>query len=303
MTLARSLPAIPAMRWHALMFVAGAFVLVAVWMLMPADPSTDTTDYYLLDLARPYANDWGATHAFVYSPAYALALDPLTNLPFELFFRVILGVNLLALAWLVGPAWAAVALLLPPLQEELSNSQIHILIASSVVLMVKYPGWWAFTLLSKVTPGVTILWFVARREWRHLGIAVALTAVIVAGSALLMPQAWADWIALLTTSSTRTISNFALNEWPAVFRLPIAAGLTIMAGWRNRPAALPVIACFALPAIWVGALSMLLAVPRLRRALDAGVVGRVAGVGPGHPDDGQLRGGVDDGSRSDVLGR
>jgi hypothetical protein len=58
------------------------------------------------------------------------------------------------------------------------------------------------------------------------------------------------------------MGNLAWSEWPALFRVPIAAGLVVMAAWRNRPAALPIILCFALPAIWPGALSMVLAAHR-----------------------------------------
>ena len=107
------------------------------------------------------------------------------------------------------------------------------------------------------------MWFVGRREWRNLAIALGTTAGIIAVSAVLWPEAWVEWLALLSESSTRYVANFSVSQWPAIFRVPIAAGLALMAAWRGRPAALPVIACFALPTIWVGSLVMLLAVPRL----------------------------------------
>jgi hypothetical protein len=112
---------------------------------------------------------------------------------------------------------------------------------------------------------VGLLYFAARREWKAVAQAMLSTTVIIVISALLLPQAWLEWIDLLAESSTRSIENYALSEWPAAFRLPIAAGLAVMAGWRHRPAALPVIVCFALPAIWPGALTMLAAIPRMRR--------------------------------------
>lgn len=245
--------------WHWMLPWVG--VLVTYWLLAPVLTGSDAMDYYLMDPSDPYANEWGAVHAFVYSPAYAQVLTPLQALPFEWFYKLLLAVNLGALVYLLGPVWGVVAL--PFAIPDISNGQIHLLLAASVVAMVRTPGWAAFGLLSKVTPGVTVLWFLARREWRNLGIAVGVTAGIVGVSAVVYPTAWVEWVELLTTSSTRHVENFSVSEWPAIFRLPIAAGLVIMAGWRDRPAALPVIALFALPTIWAGALVMLLAVPKL----------------------------------------
>ena len=68
---------------------------------------------------------------------------------------------------------------------------------------------------------------------------------------------------LLGASSIRHVENFAISERPVLYRLPIAAGLVVLAAWRNRPAALPVIVCFALPAIWLGSLVLLAAIPRV----------------------------------------
>lgn len=245
-------------RWLSVLSVA---VLVAYLALTPVVEASDAMDYYLLDLSDPYANPWGSLHAFVYSPVYAQVLYPLTLLPFEAFYKVLVAINLSALVFLLGPVWAVVAL--PLAHSDISNGQVHLPLAASIVLMLRSPGWAAFGLLSKVTPGVTVLWFVGRREWRNLAVALGITAVIIAVSAVLWPEAWLAWIELLSESSTRHVANFSISQWPAIFRLPIAAGLVMMAAWRGRPAALPVIACFALPTIWVGSLVMLLAVPRL----------------------------------------
>ena len=89
--------------------------------------------------------------------------------------------------------------------------------------------------------------------------------VVVAVSAVISPAAWRDWLQLLADSSTLQMGNLVVSEWPALFRLPIAAGLVIMAGWRGRPAALPLIVCFALPAIWPWSLTLAAAVSRLWR--------------------------------------
>jgi hypothetical protein len=172
---------------------------------------------------------------------------------------LLLAVNLACLWWLAGP-WAALAIGLPPVFSELSTGQIHLPLAVMTVIAVRQPGAWAFGLLTKVTPGVGLLWHIARREWRMAIVGVGVTAGVVAVSAIAWPSAWNEWVDLLRESSTRHVTNFTVSQWPVVFRLPIAAGLVIVAAWRNRPAALPAIVCFALPAIWFGALAMLVAV-------------------------------------------
>lgn len=253
-------------RYAPLWPVLSIGVLVAFWLLLPIPATADAENYWMADLGNLYRWAWGGPDAYVYSPAFAQLIAPLTALPYDAFYRVVLAVNLGCLWWLIGP-WSALALLLPPVAGELGNGQIHLPLAVATVAMLRYPGAWAFLALTKVTPGVTILWWVARREWQQAGTALGVTVLITAASALLLPEAWIEWIGLLGGSSTHHIVGYTVSEWPVVFRLPIAAGLTIMAGWRDRPAALPVIACFALPSIWFGALAMLLAaITRLRRA-------------------------------------
>ena len=99
--------------------ILGLGIVIAYWALTPARTVSDAMDYYLLDLADPYANPWGATHAFVYSPVYAQVLYPLTLLPFEAFYKVLMAINLGALLFLVGPVWAAVAL--PLAHPDMAN--------------------------------------------------------------------------------------------------------------------------------------------------------------------------------------
>ena len=54
---------------------------------------------------------------------------------------------------------------------------------------------------SKVTPGIGLLWFLLRREWRSLAIALGTTLAIVVGSFLLAPSAWFDWYSFLRGST------------------------------------------------------------------------------------------------------
>ena len=75
----------------------------------------------------------------------------------------------MVLYWLVRPwPWALLILLLP-WTYELFVGQVHLFIAAAIVLGFRWPALWAFNILTKVTPGVGLLWFLVRREWRSLG--------------------------------------------------------------------------------------------------------------------------------------
>jgi Glycosyltransferase family 87 len=243
--------------------------LVVVWAAAPipldAALDTDAENFWRLDPSDPYGNAWGEPHSFVYSPAVAQVLQPFTQLPFDVFYRLLLAVNLACLWWLIGP-WSAVALLIPVVGGELTMGNIHLPLAVMLAVSLSYPSAWAFGVLTKVTPGISILWWLGRRQWRPAMVAVATTAAIVAVSAALWPGAWLDWLTMLSNSSGQILAIGPINEWPAIVRVPIGAVLVVLAAVRNRPAALPLIVAFALPAIWLGSLLLALAVPRLLAA-------------------------------------
>ena len=110
---------------------------------------------------------------------------PLGVLPWEVAVALWLGLQLAAL-WYIGREWALALIVFPPVWLDLVYGNINILIAAAVVAGYRYPAAWAFPLLTKVTPGVGALWFLGRREWRSLAIAVGVTALIAAASVLIL---------------------------------------------------------------------------------------------------------------------
>jgi hypothetical protein len=243
-------------------------VLVAYWALMPTSQTSDAYAYWAIDPENLYPVPWGQPAAYVYSPAFAQFVYPLTFLPWELFAKLLLGLNLVALAWLLGPAWAALALVLLPVSSELAVGNIHLLLAVMIVVGIRRPGAWAIGFLTKLTPGaVGVLWFAGRREWRSLGIALGVTAAIVAVSVLIWPAAWWAWIDTLSGAGDQGQLYYSISALPLSIRLFAAAVLAVLAGWRNRPAALPLIVLLALPTIWFSALVLIAAVPRLLRPI------------------------------------
>src|SRR5690606_1516712 len=154
---------------------------------------SDAHNYWSLDLSDPYRNRWFAAESFVYSPAFGQIIYPATLLPIEAFYKLIQLVNILCLGWLIGPAFGALALLTPPVQVELSTNNIHLPLAVMCVVGFRYPGAWAFGLLTKVTPRVVAFWYLARLEWRPILVCAVVTAAIFVASYVTLPAAWPEW--------------------------------------------------------------------------------------------------------------
>jgi hypothetical protein len=219
--------------------------------------------YWAPSLVDPYAqSEWTAPLAYVYSPAFLQALEPLRSLPWMAFLAAWTAVLLLAVRWLVGARlWPLGILVAAP---EIAGGNVHLLLAVAIVAGFRWPGAWALGLLTKVTPGVGLLWFAARGEWRRLGAAVAATAALVAASAALDAGAWVDWAGVLASSADRTTGTWASIGIPLAVRLPVAAALVLWGARTDRRWVVPVGVLLALPAVWFGSLAMLLAVIPLR---------------------------------------
>lgn len=251
--------------------VGGWLVALGAWLLVVglAQPlgrqlrtGQEAFCYWVASLHAPYVlSDWTQPVAYVYSPAFLQAISPLTQLPWIVFFAIWTAMLLLAVRLLTGPRLFAVGILLATL--ELVGGNISLLLAAAMVVGFRWPAAWAFVLLTKVTPGIGLLWFVVRREWRSLGIALGATALVVAVSAALMPGAWLEWLQLLIRLAGRE-GTWAAIPIPFLGRLPFAVALVVWGARTNRRWTVPVAGMLALPALWYGSLSMLLAVIALR---------------------------------------
>jgi hypothetical protein len=228
--------------------------------------------YWVPDLADPYArSSWTQPIAYVYSPAFLQGIALLKALPWEAFLAAWTVILLLAVRYLAGARLWAVAIGFAVL--EVLGGNIHLLLAVAIVAGFRWPAAWAFVLLTKVTPGVGLLWFAVRREWRNLAIALGATAAVVAVSWAIAPAAWADWMDVLAASTTKTVGTWAAIPVPVWVRLPFAAAIVVWGARTDRAWTVPVAAMLALPALWFGGASMLLAAVALAS-------GRVAGATP-----------------------
>jgi hypothetical protein len=246
-------------------WLATGFALIVVTSIVHS-VGYDAYSYWSIDFADLYGRAMGsnfAVGAFRYAPPIAFLFGPFGALPWWLYLWLWEALMLALIAWL-GGRWALVLLALPPVALELYHGNVHLLIAAAIVLGMRYPAAWSFVLLTKITPGVGLLWFAARREWRSLAVALGATAAISAAAFVVAPHYWREWLESIFSNLAEP-QSYSLPP-PAPIRLPIAALIVIWGARTDRPWTVAVAATLGLPIIWPHGLCVLAAaIPFLRR--------------------------------------
>ncbi|MEW5992498.1 MAG: glycosyltransferase 87 family protein [Chloroflexota bacterium] len=237
-------------------FAALRALAVEPWAM----PAYDLYAYWLTRDGLDYAGaHQGDTGAFLYAPAFAQVIAPLTALPWPVFAGVWTVVIAAPLAWLAG-RHAIWLLLLPPVLMSVASGQLDLAFAAIVLLGLRWPALWVLPILTKVTPGIGLLWFLVRGEWRALGIAALATALVAAASAIVDPLGWAGWIAMLARMDFPELGG---GLWflplPLGFRLFVAAALIAWGAATDRRWVLPVGVCLSLPTVWLNSPTILIA--------------------------------------------
>ncbi len=237
-----------------------AVIVEAAW-IVAFSPGSDAHAYWAASWDAPYAIGRAyTTDAYLYSPAFLQALTPLRLLPWPMFWAAWVTGSTLILVWLTGPILAAIVLIptpFSPVFTELWHGNVVMPMAVVLALGLRHPALWSFMFLTKVTPGIGIIWFAVRREWRSLAIAVGATAAIALLSYALAPGAWADWVATLRLNAVAP-EIVAAHLPPLGWRLAIAAILIGTGAWFNERRVLPLAIIIALPEFWYASLSLLL---------------------------------------------
>src|SRR5215210_7544837 len=251
------------------LFVVCAAVLVAL-RLSNVFPWT----LWVLDMHTYWATGAGVSYgssnpyqigAYLYAPAFAQSIFWLAKLPWPWFAALWTAASVAAYIWLVG-RWAFPLLLTGSVALELYLGQIDIFIAVAIVIGFRYPAVWAFPLLTKVAPGIGLLWFLFRREWRNLSIAVVATVAVAGLSAALAPNLWHDWWELLRRSiMDKQVVEGAYIGIPVWLRLPFAVGIIFWGARTDRHWTVPIGVLLAMPILWINVFALLLAVVPLRQ--------------------------------------
>ena len=228
--------------WGSLAGVAVTLLFLAhVWGI----PGYDSYAYWSVDPSAPYRFDGtsGQFGAFRYSPAAAQLFGLLGWIPWPVFVWGWLALLLVALVRVAGE-WSLAVLAAPTLLVDLYMGNIEVLLALAIVLGVRRPALWAFVLLTKVTPGVGLLWFAIRRDLRGLVVALGTTGLVVAVSALLAPDLWLAW-----PRSLLRVDGSGFVPLLTPLRLLAAVALVAWGARTDRPWTLVVAGTLAL--VWL----------------------------------------------------
>lgn len=206
--------------------------------------------------------------AYLYSPAFAQAIWLPAQLPwpgFALLWGIAATSMIAWLSWGAGRAWVVPLVLLGTF--EILTGNVNWLLALVAAFGLRHPGLWSIALLTKITPALGPLWFLARGEWRKLALVLAWTGGLALASFAVAPDLWREWVEFLTLhagSSTGRVGSGFLP--PLLIRLPLVATLVVWGARTDRVWVLPVGMAFASPVDGIGQLVVLLALPRLRRS-------------------------------------
>jgi hypothetical protein len=131
---------------------------------------------------------------------------------------------------------------------------------------------WAFTLLTKVTPGVGALWFGYRMEWRALlRIGVALGLAVVISIAVQGLAVWEAWLEMIRDSAQYL--GFGAIPIPLLPRVAAATALVLWGAMRSARWTVVVATTLAMPVLWPIAFVPLIAWFGLWLRADAGTAG------------------------------
>jgi hypothetical protein len=213
-------------------------IAVLVMLTRMGNP-VDAWCYYGFDPANP----WAPEGCFLYSPPVEMVMGTVqTAMSFEVFTFLLRAAELLVLILVAGPA-IGLLLFIPAVAIELNAANINVLIVGAVLIGFRHPWAWAFVILTKVTPGVGILWFAVRREWRNFAIASGATLAVAVASRLAAPDLWHQYFAALGSEPDGSV----LQIW---WRLPLAALVVVWAARSDHRWALLVAVFLAMPRLY-----------------------------------------------------
>jgi hypothetical protein len=242
----------------------GIVICAYYWYLLTSDTGApvDVHAYWAAnpDDLYPSASDPLSKDAYLYAPPFEILVGWGRHLDFEVFTAIWRALLLVTLVWLAGPL-VGLVIFLYPVASEINAGNIQILLAAAIVLSFRggaWPATWAFVLLTKVTPGIGLLWFALRREWRALAVAIGAALAIAAVTFAIWPDRWLTWLRLIVDGGEPApLSPYYLPFWP---RFIAAAAIVAIGAWRGWRWPVVVGATLALPAFYTISPSMLVGV-------------------------------------------
>lgn len=176
---------------------------------------------------------------FIYPPFAAIAMVPLTVVPYMVAFTTQFVVSVLSLAlcialairvvwpaggWrapvVLGAPVLAATLLMEPVAQTFAFGQINLVLMALVLVDCLAPRtWWPRGMLLglaaaiKLTPGGLVLYFLVRRDWKAAGVAVG-TGIVATGIGFLVDpdSSYRYWFGVGGPAAGVSGSTFFSNE-------------------------------------------------------------------------------------------
>ncbi|WP_018686042.1 glycosyltransferase 87 family protein [Actinokineospora enzanensis] len=178
------------------------------------------------------ATDAGIVLPFIYPPFSAIAMVPLTVIPFGLASTILavltVGLTGVTLAVLLSSVnlpvqWLMllpVALFLEPFRETMSYGQINVILMALVVVdcLVRKPRWPRGALVGiaaalKLTPAAFVLFFLLRRDWKSLSTAgISFVVTTGLGFALAWDRSVDFWTNAVFTTDQKVGVGYISNQ-------------------------------------------------------------------------------------------
>ncbi|MEX0631008.1 MAG: glycosyltransferase family 87 protein [Chloroflexota bacterium] len=216
----------------------------------------DAAGYYFSETPYDWSDEPSGVANYRYSPAFLVLIAPFRLLPWEAFAALWFVAHIAVLLYLRVP-WM---LVFPGVMEDALAGNINTFLALAVVLIVRRGAapLWAVFFLTKVMPGVAVVWHAARREWRDLAVAAGVTAIIIGIGVAVDPQLWTEWLQSLVAAPDTYEKNVGMVA-PLWLRIAAAAAISAYAATSDRPWLLPVALIAAMPGIFPTAFTLLVA--------------------------------------------
>jgi hypothetical protein len=216
----------------------------------------DGAAYYFID-DSPY--DWSdrppGVAEYRYSPAFLWVTAPFRLVPWEAFVAIWVAGHIAVLVYLRIP-WM---LAFPGVIDDVVRGNINTFLALAVVLSIGGGAavLWSTSLLTKVTPGVGVVWHAGRREWRRVVVAFAVTGAVIVIGVMIDRELWEEWWYSLGAGveSYRTVDFLA----PLPVRVVLGAAICLFAALTNRAWAVPIGMLLAVPGLWPSSFALLIA--------------------------------------------
>ncbi len=268
--------------WLAGLSVAGLVIVVWFVSLIPTQNGFgyDAFAFWDVRLDDIYGRSFGqltAYGAFRYSPPIAFVFAAFHLVPWPVFLALWTAVLVGTLVWL-GGRWTLASCVFIGIPMSIYEGNIDMLLGASVVLAFRWPAVLSFAILAKVTPGVTLIWFLVRRDWRSFWIALGSTVLIVVVTYPFVGDAWPSYIRMLVDNGG------AAEGGNMILRVVLAGALVAWAARSDRLWLVGIAVAIAQPALTIRSVSVGIAALALyHRGASAvssgrGVTGRGASV-------------------------